>query len=170
MVKNLPANTGDIRDTSFIPWSGRSPGGGHGIPLWHSCQKIPWAEEPGRLQSMKSQSRTQLGTHTQGPWCYCNTPSGCIFAFFSVSMSLTSAYIIKLHDPGQYFSNFLVHPHTFFKVLSLNTCFLVTTETNDQKFSALKTTQMPFFSSKRPEVTSKNRSLFTWLRKPHKIV
>ena len=31
-AKNLPANTGDIRDTGSIPGSGRSPGGGHGNP------------------------------------------------------------------------------------------------------------------------------------------
>ena len=30
VVKNLPANVGDIRDTGSIPGSGRSPGGGHG--------------------------------------------------------------------------------------------------------------------------------------------
>ena len=30
MVKNLPANAGDIRDTGSIPGLGRSPGGGHG--------------------------------------------------------------------------------------------------------------------------------------------
>ena len=38
----------------MIPGLGRSPGGGHGnssIPSW----KIPWTEEPGRLQSMGSQ-------------------------------------------------------------------------------------------------------------------
>ena len=37
MVKNLPANAGDIRDTGSIPGSGRSPGGGHGNPLQYSC-------------------------------------------------------------------------------------------------------------------------------------
>ena len=37
MVKNLPANAGDIRDTDSIPGSGRSPGGGHGNPLQYSC-------------------------------------------------------------------------------------------------------------------------------------
>ena len=30
VVKNLPANTGDLRDTVSVPGSGRSPGGGHG--------------------------------------------------------------------------------------------------------------------------------------------
>ena len=37
MVKNLPANTGDIRDASLIPGSGRSLGGGHGNTLQYSC-------------------------------------------------------------------------------------------------------------------------------------
>ena len=30
MVKNPPAQAGDLRDTGSIPESGRSPGGGHG--------------------------------------------------------------------------------------------------------------------------------------------
>ena len=30
MVKNLPANAGDVEDTGSVPGSGRSPGGGHG--------------------------------------------------------------------------------------------------------------------------------------------
>ena len=37
VVKNLPANAGDIRDAGSIPGSGRSPEGGHGNPLWYSC-------------------------------------------------------------------------------------------------------------------------------------
>ena len=32
MVKNLPANAEDLRDTGSIPGSGRSSGGGHGNP------------------------------------------------------------------------------------------------------------------------------------------
>ena len=37
--------------------SGRSPGGGHSNPLQYSCleKRIPWAEEPGGLQSMRLQ-------------------------------------------------------------------------------------------------------------------
>ena len=41
VVKNLPANVGDIRDVTFIPGSGRYPGGGNGNPLQHSCLKNP---------------------------------------------------------------------------------------------------------------------------------
>ena len=37
VIKNPPANAGDLRDTGSIPWSGRSPGGGHGNPLSYSC-------------------------------------------------------------------------------------------------------------------------------------
>ena len=41
VVKNLPANAGDIRDLGSIPGSGRSPGGGHGNPLQHSSPENP---------------------------------------------------------------------------------------------------------------------------------
>ena len=33
MVKNPPANIGDVRDMGLIPGSGRSPGEGNGNPL-----------------------------------------------------------------------------------------------------------------------------------------
>ena len=36
MVKNPPANAGDIRGKGLIVGSGRSPGGGRGNPLQHS--------------------------------------------------------------------------------------------------------------------------------------
>ena len=41
VVKNLPANAGDIRDMSSIPGSGRSSGGGHGKPLQYSYLENP---------------------------------------------------------------------------------------------------------------------------------
>jgi len=41
VVKNPPANEGDIRDASVIPGWGRSPGGGHGNPLQHTCLENP---------------------------------------------------------------------------------------------------------------------------------
>ena len=37
VVKNPPASAGDVEDMGLIPGSGRSPGGGHGNPLQHSC-------------------------------------------------------------------------------------------------------------------------------------
>ena len=40
VIKNLPANAGESRDMGSIPGSGRSPGGGNGNPLQHSCLEI----------------------------------------------------------------------------------------------------------------------------------
>ena len=37
MVKIPPANAGDAGDSSLIPGSGRSPGGGNGNLLQYSC-------------------------------------------------------------------------------------------------------------------------------------
>ena len=41
VVKNPPANAGDVRDRASIPGLGRSPGGGHGNPLQYSCLENP---------------------------------------------------------------------------------------------------------------------------------
>ena len=39
VVKNLPANAGDVTDVGLIPGSGRSPGGGHSNTLQYSGQE-----------------------------------------------------------------------------------------------------------------------------------
>ena len=55
MVKDPPAKAEDIRHMGLIPGSGRSLGEGHyNIVVW----RIPWTEEPGRLQSIGLQSWT----------------------------------------------------------------------------------------------------------------
>ena len=41
VVKNLPANAGDVRDAGLISGSGRPPRGGHGNPLQYSCLENP---------------------------------------------------------------------------------------------------------------------------------
>ena len=41
VIKNSPANAGDIRDVGSIPGSGRSPGGGYGNPPQYSCLENP---------------------------------------------------------------------------------------------------------------------------------
>ena len=41
VVKNSPANAGDIRDVGSVPGLGRPPGGGHSNPLQYSCLKNP---------------------------------------------------------------------------------------------------------------------------------
>ena len=70
MVKNPPANAGDVRDAGSIPGSGRSPGGGHGNPLQYSFLENPM--DRGAWQAIvhrvaKSWTRLkQLTTHTRG--------------------------------------------------------------------------------------------------------
>ena len=57
VVKNLPANAGDIRDMGLIPAWGRSPWGGHDNPPQYSCLENPrdggacWAAIYGVAQS-----------------------------------------------------------------------------------------------------------------------
>ena len=41
VVKNLPANAGDVRDMGSIPGLGRSSVGEHGTPLQYSCLENP---------------------------------------------------------------------------------------------------------------------------------
>ena len=48
VVKNLPANAGDIRDVGSVPGLGRFPGGGHGNPPQYSCLKNPMDREAWR--------------------------------------------------------------------------------------------------------------------------
>ena len=61
MVKKPPASVRDTRDMGLIPVSGRSPGGGNATSSSICAWRIPWTEEPGRLQSMGiTKSQTQL--------------------------------------------------------------------------------------------------------------
>ena len=41
VVKNVPANAGDVSNVGLLPGSGRSPGGGHDNPLLCSCLENP---------------------------------------------------------------------------------------------------------------------------------
>ena len=76
VVKNLPAQAGDIRDAGSIPGSARSPGGGHGNPLQYSCPENPmdrgawWATVRGvakswtQLKWLSSSSSRNIYIHT----------------------------------------------------------------------------------------------------------
>ena len=61
IIKNPPANAGDVRDMVSIPGSGRSPAGGNGNPLQYSCLKNPM--DRGAWQATAhgvAKSQTQL--------------------------------------------------------------------------------------------------------------
>ena len=71
VVKNPPANAGDIRDMSSIPGSGRSPGGGHGNPLQYSCLENPMDKRSlagyGPNSQKESDTTEWLITHAMHP-------------------------------------------------------------------------------------------------------
>ena len=41
VVKNMPVNAGDIKDTGSIPGMGRYSGGRHSNPLQYTCLENP---------------------------------------------------------------------------------------------------------------------------------
>ena len=61
MEKNTPANVGEAGDLGLIPGLGRSPGGGSGNPLQHSCLGYPMDRGPWWATVHRAgQSQTQL--------------------------------------------------------------------------------------------------------------
>ena len=55
MVKNPPANAGDVRDVGSIPGLGRSLEEGMATHSNSLAWRIPWTEESGGLQSLGTQ-------------------------------------------------------------------------------------------------------------------
>ena len=71
MVKNLPANAGDM---GSVPGSGRSPGGGNGNPLQYSYLENPmdrgaWQATVHRVPKNQTQLK-QSSTHMHCIPCY----------------------------------------------------------------------------------------------------
>ena len=84
VVKNLPANAGEVRDPGSVPGSGRFPGGEHGNPLQYSCLENPmgrgaWratvrgvAQSQRRLKRLNTrtvQVNGRVETRTQSQFC-----------------------------------------------------------------------------------------------------
>ena len=59
MVKNLPANEGNIKDMGLIPESERSPEEEMATHSSILAWRIPWTEEPGELQFIGAQKVRQ---------------------------------------------------------------------------------------------------------------
>ena len=72
MLKNPPANAGDMGDLGSVPGLGRSPGEGHGNPLQYSCLENPmdrgdWQAMVHRVTKswiLLKQQHTAMCTHT----------------------------------------------------------------------------------------------------------
>ena len=87
VLKNLPANAGDVRRVGSVPGLGRSPGEGYGNPLQCSCLENPrdwgawWAAIDGVAQSrtrLKRLSSSSSSTLMNGlPWWLSPKESAC---------------------------------------------------------------------------------------------
>ena len=69
VLKNSPANAGDVRDRGLIPGLGRSPGGGNGNSLQYSCLENPmdrgaWQTTVHRVAKSQTQLK-QLRMHAE---------------------------------------------------------------------------------------------------------
>ena len=70
VLKNLPADAGNIRDMGPIPGLGRSPGGGHGNLLQYSCLENPmdrgawWATAQRVARTQTQLKRLSMQVHT----------------------------------------------------------------------------------------------------------
>ena len=80
VVKNPPANVGNIRDVGSIPESGRSLGGGHSNPVQYSClenhmDRRDWQSRVHRVA--RSQTRLkQFSTQAQRRAAWSNSKFG----------------------------------------------------------------------------------------------
>ena len=101
MIKNPPANAGNLRDMGLILGSGRSPEGGMASHPSIFAWRTPWTEEPGGLLSTRSQRvghywSNLTHTHTQVSIGLCSV---CIYA----CGVFTSNWMISRHNQ-HYFS------------------------------------------------------------------
>ena len=57
VVKDLPANAGDVNDVSLIPGFGRTPGGGH---LYRCLTSVPHTHETKLGQNLNILPKTSI--------------------------------------------------------------------------------------------------------------
>ena len=86
VVKNLPSNAGDTKDTWVHPLE-KGMATHSSILAW----KFPWTEEPGRLQYLGPAESGTRWTETKGCEVFSLSLSSCVYEvqYFSVFSSLS---------------------------------------------------------------------------------
>ena len=111
VVKNPPANVGDMREDDLIPGSGRSPGGGNGNLLLYSHLENSmdkwawWATVHG-----VSKSQIQLSTH-----------EGCCVSFHIKYFIVALICVSLCHMLGVSFHTLICHVYILFSEVALKT-------------------------------------------------
>ena len=108
MIKNPPANVGDIRDVSSLPGSERVPGGGNGNLLQYSCLENPMDRGAWRATvhgvtrswarlSDRTRTHTLLvsGDRLSGSYCT-ELTSACAHCFPAAAAVLATIHICYL--------------------------------------------------------------------------
>ena len=112
-----------VGNQGSIPGSGRSPGEGNGYPLQYSSLRIPWTEEPGRLQSISFQRvRHSLVTntfHTEISKEYEDVPYQKILKYLFIFTDISKLYIYNF----VYVYNF-VHIYAYTHIHQIKVCLL----------------------------------------------
>ena len=88
----------------LIPGSGRCLGEGNGKPLQYLAWRIPWTEEPGRLQSTgitKSDTTECINIHTHAPTfthTHTHTHIGCCFRTYWKYYIMHSMHVLSFYN------------------------------------------------------------------------
>ena len=70
VLKNQPANAGDVRDAGLIPKWGSSPAGGHSNPLQYSSLENPLDRKTWQAKVQKVRHNWRDLAHTHANKCY----------------------------------------------------------------------------------------------------
>ena len=108
VVKNWPANAGDIKDVGLIPGSGRSPGEGHGNPLQYSYLENPMDRGAWRttVYSVTKNRAWLKWLNTYTPLNNPFTPTANIYWVTAISIALFQIWAVirkswwKTHLPN----------------------------------------------------------------------
>ena len=93
VVKNPPANAGDLRDMGSTPGSGRSPGEGYdGNPLQDSCLENPHGQRS--LAGYSPWGCKESGTHLPYPIIVLEDAQKCCFNFTKLA-TILKCYVLN---------------------------------------------------------------------------
>ena len=133
VIKYLPANAGDIRDTGLIPESGRFPGEGNGNPLQYSCLENPmdretlWATVHGITWSqtwLKQLSTQYTALHIRWPKYWSFGFSISLSKEYSGFISFRIDWLDLLAVQGT-LTSFLPHSNSKASILQYSAFFMV---------------------------------------------